>query len=77
MIELNTLILNKFTLNSGHIFVNSALKAKETEEVLKQLNIGYNTMIIKNDGVIYFGFKVYRLKKQLLKLCVRLKEVLG
>lgn len=76
MIELDTLHVNKFTLNSGYVFFDSSKKTKKMKEALLQLNIPFNTIIFKAEGRIYYGFKVFRIKRKIYELCVKFKEVM-
>lgn len=76
MTELDTLHVNKFTLNSGYIFFDCCKKTKKMKEALIQLHIPFNTIIFKAEGRVYYGFKVFRIKKKIYELCVKLKEVL-
>ena len=74
--ELNCLRVNKLTLNSGDIIFDNPKTAKKFKDSITQLHICYNIMIIKKEGHTYYGFRIFRMKKQFLKLCVVLKEVL-
>lgn len=76
MIEVDTLYINKRTLNSGHVFFDDIRKAKEFKDALSQMHIGYHETIIKSDNKLYFGFKFFRCKRRFFELCVQFKEVL-
>ena len=76
MMELNTLVLNKITLNSGYIFFDNKGKAKKAKELLEKLNIGFTLFVVHDSNNKYYGFKVFRMRKQLFKLCAGLKEIM-
>ena len=75
--EINTLVINKRTLNSGYILFQDSKSAKEWRDSLEQLHIGYNSFVWIVNYKTYYGFKMFRFKKQFIELCRTLKEVLG
>lgn len=76
MTELNCFIVNK-SLNNGYIYFDSSKKAKECREILKKNNVRFVTYVVTNGENSYYGFRVFRMKRQILELCEDLISVLG
>lgn len=74
---LNTLYMNKKTLNRGYIFFNDKEKAKRWEDVLIEERVGYTPFIWRIHNTTYYGFKFFRMRFQFLTLCAKFKEVMG
>ena len=74
--EVNTLTINKKTLNSGTIIFDNSELTKEWTKRLIQLRINFKQYVLIADGHKYYCFKMFRFKKQLFTMCKELKEVL-
>lgn len=74
--EVNSLYLSK-TCNSGYVFFETPEQANKWEEVLKLNKVGHTNYILKSKGHTYYGFKMFRMKYQLIELCAAFKEVVG
>lgn len=75
MNEIEVLYSSK-TLNSGYIFFDDPVKLNMTIEALNDLHIQFVKYVLMNGNHRYYGLKMFRMKKQFFKLCVKLKEVL-
>ena len=74
--EIETLYSSK-TLNSGYIFFDDPVKLNMVIDVLNDLHVQFVKYILINGDRRYYGLKMFRMKKQFFRLCVKLKEVLG
>lgn len=74
--EVNTLLVNKKTLNSGTIIFDNSRVTKEWIKTLIELGIGFTKYVLIVDGRKYYGIKMFRFKKQFFTMCVEFKEVL-
>lgn len=74
--EINTLKLNKKTLNSGYIFFDNQKTAKQWKNSISQLKIGYSDVVCIKKGVKYYGFKIFYTKNHVIRLGEIMKEVL-
>ena len=73
MKDVNALIVSK-TLNSGVIFFNNPEQSNKWKNILEQEHVRYVKYVLKKDGNKYYGFRMFRMKKQFFRLCVKLKE---
>ena len=76
MRKLNSLQINKKTMNSGYIFVKDSRKAKQLKVLFDDMKIEYVVFIHSDKDFRVFGFKIYRIKKQFFELCSALGEVI-
>lgn len=76
MKEINTLYVEKQSVNTGYIFFDSFAKAIKCKKVLEALYIKKVEFVIKADGKYYYGFRMFGIRRRLYILCVQLKEVL-
>lgn len=74
--EINTLKLNKRTLNSGYIFFDNQKTAKQWKNSISQLKIGCSYVVCIKKGMKYYGFKVFYTKNHVIRLGEIMKEVL-
>ena len=74
--EINTLTVNKQTLNYAHIIFDNERKAKALEKSLISLRIPNRRFVVIKDGKRYYGFRMFRTKKQFFSLCLKIKEAL-
>lgn len=74
--EINTLKLNKKTLNSGYIFFDNQRMAKQWKNSIAQLKIGCSNVVYIKKGKKYYGFKMFYTKNHVLRLGEIMKEVL-
>ena len=77
MREYNTIYWNRKTLNTAYIFLVDHKKVKEITKLLEQLNMGYTIYLDKHDDVKVYAIKMFRIKRDFLKLVTGLKEVFG
>lgn len=77
MREYNTIYWNRKTFNTAYIFLIDSKKVKETTRLLEQLNMGYTIYLDKRDNTKVYGIKMFRIKRDFLKLVAGLKEVLS
>jgi arabinogalactan endo-1,4-beta-galactosidase len=75
MIEINALVMNR-SFNNGYIFFEDKRKAKDWIRILKQYRVSYVNFIIIFNKTKYYGIRMFRMKRQFLDLCGKLKEVL-
>lgn len=73
--EVNVLLVNKKTINSGTIIFDNSKLTKEWVKTLIKLNVGFKQFVIIADGRKYYGIKMFRFRKQFFTMCVELKEV--
>ena len=77
MREYNTIYWNRKTFNTAYIFLIDYKKVKETTRLLEQLNMGYTIYLDKHSDVKVYAIKMFRIKRDFLKLVAGLKEVLS
>ena len=75
MSDLDTLILNKFTLNSGYIFFKDKEKTKKTKDLLRKMNIDHTEFVSIRSSNKLYGFKVFRMRNKVFRLAVALEEI--
>ena len=74
--EVNVLKPNKVTFNTAYIIFDNHAAAMNWKVILDLNLVPFTTYVTKKDGKLYFGFKMFRIKKKFFTLCVELKEVL-
>ena len=75
MWEMNKLHINRSTMNSGYIFVDTQKKAKELKKVFDDMKIEYVTFVNKDQYLCMIGFKPYRIKRRFFEVCAAIGEV--
>lgn len=76
MNEIETLYLNRITLNTAYIFFDDIKKAKDCEDSLIDGHFRYLTYINKHKDVVYYGFKIYGIKRRIIELATMFKGVI-
>ena len=77
MKELETLYLNKTTLNTAYIFFDDTKKVKDYENTLKSSHFHYTKYIIKKHYTsTIFGFKIFGIKRRIIELATIVKGVI-
>ena len=74
--NVNELYVNKYTLNSAHIYFDSSKKAKHFRDVLTKNNVRFVTFIWKMGEFEYYGFRMLRMRYQFMQVMRGLKDVL-
>ena len=75
--EIDVLFLNKKSMNNGRIFFDDKSKAKEFVDILKQNNVSFVSFVWIINDVKYYGFRIFRIKKQFLNLMENLAQLLS
>ena len=73
----NEFCVRKKTLNSGYIYFDDPKKARQWRDVLIAEKVQYITFVSHIGEWTYYGFKMYRMKYQFLKLCRKFEEIMG
>lgn len=75
--ELNRMNLNKRTLDKGYVTFDNRIKAERWNDILTDYSIPFVRYLTIVDGRIFYGFKMFYIKKDVFNLCIKLEEVLG
>ena len=73
--EVNVLILNKKTLNSGYIFFDNQKLAKQWESLIPKA-IGKTHIVQIKKGKRYYGIKMFYTKRHVMMLGNIMKDLL-
>ena len=76
MIEIEALYSSR-TLNSAYIFFDDVKKFNKMRDKLIPLFVRHSFILVKCNGQIYYGIKMFRMKRQFLEICKVMKEVLA
>lgn len=76
MLEIETMYVNKKSLNSASIIFDDKDKADAWSKILIKERVGNVPIIFIHDSKKYYGFRMYRMKYQFLKLMLNLKNIL-
>ena len=75
-VEINTIVPNKQTFNKAYILFEDSDISKKWQNVLISERVEYVSFVWIVNRKKYYGFKMFRMKYQFLRLCLKLKEVL-
>ena len=73
MKDLNTLYVDRRTLNNGSILLDDAKLAKKIKDILEQCNVSHSVVIIKDSGHFYYSLQMFRIKKKLIEIVSLIK----
>lgn len=78
MKEIETLYLNKITLNTAYIFFDNVEKVKDYENTLKSSRFHYTKYVVKKHyKTTVYGFKIFGIRRRIVELATIMKGVIG